>query len=169
MRVVPPPAKAGDENHGNSPGSITEFPHPLRAPAGTQVFCRVDTRQHLHGAAVYDKDSSILATEQFPTIRLGYLTLIAWLRGFGDLERARVECTGSYRAALARLFAREGIPVFEVTHPEKGLRRALWVPAVVAVPGLSDDRTGRLGADDGRRFAHGLVGHLVSPLSFAAL
>ena len=46
------------------------------------------------------------------------------MRGFGGLERVGVECTGSYGAGLARYFAKEGIPVFEVTKPNKGLRRA---------------------------------------------
>ena len=95
----------------------------IMAPAGTKIFGGVDTHQDLHAAAVIDKDGSVLETRQFPTTRHGYLTLIAWMRGFGNLERVGVECTGSYGAGLARYFAKEGTPVFEVTHPDKGLRR----------------------------------------------
>ena len=96
----------------------------ITAPPETKVFGGVDTHQDLHAAAVVDKDGHVLSTKQFPTTRHGYLSLIAWMRGFGNLERVGVECTGSYGAGLARYFAKQGIPVFEVTHPDKGLRRA---------------------------------------------
>ena len=46
------------------------------------------------------------------------------MSGFGSLVRVGIECTGSYGAGLARTFADRGIPVYEVTAPDKGLRRA---------------------------------------------
>ena len=91
---------------------------------GTEVFGGVDTHQDLHAAAVLDGNGQVLSTRQFPTTRHGYLGLIAWMRSFGSLQRVGVECTGSYGAGLVRYFAKEGIPVYEVTQPDKAMRRA---------------------------------------------
>lgn len=38
----------------------------------------------------------------------GYRMLLEWARGFGAIERAGVEGTGSYGAALTRLLRSEG-------------------------------------------------------------
>ena len=45
---------------------------------------------------------TLLASQSFPISGSGYEQLLAWARSFGALSRARVECTGSYGAALAR-------------------------------------------------------------------
>jgi transposase len=71
-----------------------------------------------------DRDGSVLGTEFFPTTRHGYLALIAWMKSFGVVVRVGVECTGSYGAGLTRYLALAGIPVLEVTRPDKSLRRA---------------------------------------------
>ncbi len=92
--------------------------------ATTLVVGGVDTHQDLHAAAVVGTDGSVLGSRQFATTRHGYLLLIAWMREFGCLERVGVECTGSYGAGLTRYLAKAGIPVYEVTQPDKGLRRA---------------------------------------------
>ncbi|ADI03153.1 IS110 family transposase [Streptomyces bingchenggensis BCW-1] len=47
----------------------------------------------------------------------------AWACAFGRLQRAGVECTGSYGAALTPYLHREGIAVTEVNQPDKATRR----------------------------------------------
>ena len=89
-----------------------------------EVVGGVDTHQDLHVAAVVDHRSATLATQQFPATRHGYAELISWMSGYGSLKRVGVECTGSYGAGLARTFADRAVAVYEVTAPDKGLRRA---------------------------------------------
>ncbi|WP_406445553.1 IS110 family transposase [Streptomyces sp. NBC_00631] len=62
-------------------------------------------------------------TRGFPTTREGYRQLLSWVRAFGQLQRAGVECTGSYGAALTRYLHHEGITVTEVNQPDKAARR----------------------------------------------
>jgi transposase len=54
----------------------------------------------------------------------GYENLLGWARGFGDLRRAGVECTGSYGKALTR-YLRDagGVGVIEVNKPDRATRR----------------------------------------------
>jgi transposase len=49
--------------------------------------------------------------------------LLAWVRGFGTVRRAGVECTGSYGKALARSLRDGGIQVVEVNQPDRSERR----------------------------------------------
>jgi hypothetical protein len=44
---------------------------------------------------------------------------VNWARGFGPLERAGVEGTGSFGAGLTRLLRAQGIEVFEVIRPKR--------------------------------------------------
>lgn len=71
-----------------------------------------------------DKAGTVLDTTFFPTTKHGYLALIAWMKSFGVVVRVGVECTGSYGAGLTRYLALAGVPVLEVTRPDKSLRRA---------------------------------------------
>ncbi len=68
----------------------------------------VDTHQHLHVAAALDQLGRVLGTESFPTTIGGYRQLLAWLRGYGQLDKVGVEGTGSYGAALARYLTGDG-------------------------------------------------------------
>jgi transposase len=89
-----------------------------------EVAGGVDTHQDQHVAAVLDREGTVLGVAHFPTTRHGYLTLIAWMRNFGDVRRVGVECTGSYGAGLTRYLALAGLTVLEVTGPDPALRRA---------------------------------------------
>jgi hypothetical protein len=84
----------------------------------------IDTHQDLHVAAIIDHRGATLGVEQFPATRRGYRELIAWMTNYRSLVRIELECTGSYGAGLARILANDAVPVFEVTAPDKGLRRA---------------------------------------------
>ena len=55
----------------------------------------VDTHKDLHVAAVVDGNDQVLGTQSFATTRQSYKLMLAWMRSFGDLQRIRVECTGS--------------------------------------------------------------------------
>ncbi len=59
----------------------------------------------------------------FPATAAGYRRLADWARTFGTLQRAGMECAGSYGAALARHLHGEGVEVIEVNQPDKGTRR----------------------------------------------
>lgn len=49
--------------------------------------------------------------------------MLAWMRSFGDLQRAGIECSGSYGAGLLRYMQTAGIEILEVTAPDKLDRR----------------------------------------------
>jgi transposase len=53
---------------------------PLRITAG------VDTHLDVHVAAALDDTGGLLGVESFATTTTGYRRLLAWLRGFGQLE-----------------------------------------------------------------------------------
>lgn len=88
-----------------------------------EVVLGVDTHKDLHVAAVLSTLGVLLATSSFPTTATGYQELLAWARGFGALDRAGVECTGSYGAALSRYLSSEDVAVVEVNRTDRGNRR----------------------------------------------
>jgi transposase len=83
----------------------------------------VDTHADTHVAAVLDQVGRVLGTEAFPADEAGYAGLLVWLRRHGELARVGVEGTGSYGAGLARALAAAGVPVLEVTRPDRQRRR----------------------------------------------
>lgn len=88
-----------------------------------EVVLGVDTHKDFHAAAVVTTTGALLDGRTFPTTREGYRLLLSWARSFGQLQRAGVECTGSYGAALTRYLLGEGISVTEVNQPDKAVRR----------------------------------------------
>ena len=84
----------------------------------------VDTHQDLHVAAVVSSDGSVLGSESFSTTRAGYRAMLRWFCSFGELARVGVEATGTYGAGITRHLALAGVPVLEVTGPDRSLRRA---------------------------------------------
>lgn len=84
----------------------------------------VDTHQDLHTAAVVSSDGSVLGSESFSTTRAGYRAMLRWFCSFGELTRVGVEATGTYGAGITRHLALAGVPVLEVTGPDRALRRA---------------------------------------------
>jgi transposase len=102
---------------------------PQRRPDGQpnshteQVVLGVDTHKDIHVAAVVTTLGAQVADATFPTTTAGYRQLLAWARGFGAVERAGVEGTGSYGAALSRYLRRSGLTVIEVNRPDRAARR----------------------------------------------
>jgi transposase len=106
---------------------MPSMPHPALSsqddtPAG-EVVLGVDTHKDLHVAAVITTLGALLGSRAFAATRAGYEQLLTWARTFGPPQRAGVECTGSYGAALARHLRTEGVQVIEVNQPDKATRR----------------------------------------------
>jgi transposase len=83
----------------------------------------VDTHKDLHVAAIVDDHDSVLETRSFASTRQGYRQMLAWMRGFGELDRIGIESTGSYGAGLLRFLQAAGIEVLEITAPDRQDRR----------------------------------------------
>ncbi len=90
----------------------------------TRVTAGVDTHRDQHVVAALDERGAELAVRSFPTTSAGHCALLAWLRGFGAVERVGVEGTGAYGAGLARFLHTESVPVVEVNRPNRQLRRS---------------------------------------------
>jgi transposase len=83
----------------------------------------VDTHLDVHVAAALDPVGGLLGVESFPTTPAGCRSLLAWLNGFGPLDRVGIEGTGSYGAGLARLAGAAGVAVVEVNRADRSARR----------------------------------------------
>ena len=98
-------------------------PHSQSRSRTGEVVLGVDTHKETHAAAVVTALGALLAARTFPATAAGYRDLLRWARSLGPLQRAGVECTGSYGAALARHLLGEGIAVIEVSQPDRAARR----------------------------------------------
>ncbi len=98
------------------------FENPAQ-PSGAEVVLGVDTHKDVHVAVVLSALGVLLASRQVATTPAGYHELITWARSHGRLDRAGVEGTGSYGAALTRILRAEGVQVIEVNRPDRSLRR----------------------------------------------
>ena len=134
------------------PSSVPNLVHPswtegadmASTPAeDTGIIGGVDTHQDLHTAAIVTLEGAVLGTESFSTTRAGYRAMLAWFRSHGELLRVGVESTGSYGAGIARHLALSGVPVLEVTGPDRAARRARGKDdALDAVAAAEAARTG---------------------------
>ena len=110
----------------------------------TEIIGGVDTHQDLHTAAIVNLDGTVLGTESFSTTRAGYRAMLRWFQSHGELQRVGVESTGSYGASITRHLALSGVPVLEVTGPDRAARRAKGKDdALDAIAAADAARTGR--------------------------
>lgn len=79
----------------------------------------VDTHKDTHVAVALDGLGRNLGALSVPASTPGYRALMDWARGYGAVERAGVEGTGSFGAGLARFLKAEGIEVREVVRPKR--------------------------------------------------
>jgi transposase len=83
----------------------------------------VDTHKHTHYAAALDQHGRLLGHQEFPATDRGYQTLLAWMRGHGQIRAIGVESTGSFGATLTRALTKAGERVVEVNRPNRLARR----------------------------------------------
>jgi transposase len=88
----------------------------------TRAVCGgVDTHLEVHVAAI-DGNGGVLGVESFAVSETGYVELVDWLAGFGEVVRVGVEGTGSYGAGLTRFLRASGVDVVEVDRPNRQAR-----------------------------------------------
>ncbi|MEV0742648.1 transposase [Streptomyces sp. NPDC050549] len=92
-------------------------------PIQPELIWGVDTHKDIHVAALITSTGGLPGHEAFPANSDGYRLLIEWARSHGPVNRAGVECTGSYGAGLTRQLRAEQITVVEVNQPDKAARR----------------------------------------------
>ncbi len=85
----------------------------------TAITLGVDTHKDIHVAVALDGLGRRRGTLSVPTNPTGYEKLLDWASGFGPLEHAGVEGTGSFGAGLARFLKAQGIKVCEVIRPKR--------------------------------------------------
>src|SRR5215211_5492589 len=87
-----------------------------------RVTVGVDTHKHVHVAAARDQLGRRLGVTMAPATRAGYVELLAWARGLGEVQAWGVEGTGGYGAGLVRFLAAHGQRVLEVNRPDRAAR-----------------------------------------------
>ena len=78
------------------------------AETARRITAGADTHRDQHVVAVLDERGADLGVRPFATTAAGHRALLAWLRGFGAVERVGVEGTGSYGAGLTRFLHSRG-------------------------------------------------------------
>ncbi|WP_273908480.1 IS110 family transposase [Enterobacter bugandensis] len=87
------------------------------------VILGVDSHPDIHVGAVINQTGKLLGTHIIQTNQSGYLELLDWALSFGILERAGIEGTGTFGAALTRYLIKNGIYVVEVNRPDRSKPR----------------------------------------------
>lgn len=98
-------------------------PTPMHHDRHREVVLGVDTHKDAHVAAMVSTTGRLIGSRSFPATADGYQQLLDWARSHGTVDRAGVECTGSYGAALSRFLRGDGLVVIEVNQPDKATRR----------------------------------------------
>jgi len=89
-----------------------------------EVIGGVDTHGNTHHCAVIDAvTGKLLGDQEFPATAPGYRQLLAWMSMAGTVTKVGIEGTGSYGAGLYRHLDSQGVPVLEVTRPNRQSRR----------------------------------------------
>jgi transposase len=87
------------------------------------VIGGVDTHKDVHVVAVIDSQGRRLGSRPFAANAKGYKEALAFLEGFGEVQRIGIECTGTYGAGLTRAARKGGLDVLEVLFCDKEERR----------------------------------------------
>ena len=83
----------------------------------------VDTHKDTHTAAALDATGKMLGNACFAASAEGYAAMLAWFRGLGVLGRVGIEGTGAYGSGLAQYLRDQGVPIVEVSRPNRQTRR----------------------------------------------
>ena len=82
----------------------------------------VDTHRDQQAVVALDARGAEFGLRAFPTTPAGHRELLAWLRGFGTVERCGVEGTGAYGASLTRYLHAAEVAAVEVNRPSDTCR-----------------------------------------------
>ena len=88
-------------------------------PAPVIVTGGVDTHKNTHYAAAVDDHGRLLGHREFPANDRGYVELLTWLQGHGEVVAIGVESTGSFGATLTRFLTARALRVVEVNRPNR--------------------------------------------------
>ncbi|MFD4946159.1 transposase [Streptomyces sp. NPDC058409] len=94
-----------------------------RALVEGEVVLGVDTHRDVHVAAVLSLVGAVMDTRSFPSTAVGYGELWEWVGRLGTVRLAGVEGSSSYGAALSRYLLARRVEVFEVSRPDRSVRR----------------------------------------------
>ena len=86
------------------------------------VTVGVDTHRDQQAVVALDARGAEFGLRAFPTTPAGHRELLAWLRGFGTVERCGVEGTGAYGASLTRYLHAAEVAAVEVNRPSDTCR-----------------------------------------------
>jgi transposase len=95
------------------------------APSDVEMLVTlgVDTHADMHVSVALDRLGRRLGSKSVPTTQAGYAELVAWVEGFGVLDRVGVEGSGSFGVGLVRFLRARGVGVVEVNRPNRQHRR----------------------------------------------
>lgn len=122
-RLNGPVARMGGLIHGEGGCVVSGASSGEPSAADGEVVLGVDTHRDVHVASVLSGLGMVVGTRSFPSTALGYRELWEWAEQLGTVRRAGVEGSGSYGAALARYLLARGVEVFEVSRPDRSVRR----------------------------------------------
>ena len=97
---------------------------PIHTDEEQLVVVGVDTHTDAHVAVALDVLGRRLGHKSVPATETGYAALSAWAEGFGTLDRAGVEGSGSFGVGLSRFLRARGVEVVEVNRPNRQHRRS---------------------------------------------
>lgn len=87
------------------------------------VFGGIDTHADTIHVAAIDPWGRELDDKEFPTTPRGYAQALDFLASFGEVTAIGIEGTSSYGTGVTRTAVDAGLEVFEVTRPERAVRR----------------------------------------------
>jgi transposase len=87
------------------------------------IFGGIDTHAETNHVAAIDPWGRELDDKEFPTTPAGYQQTLQFLAGLGEVAAIGIEGTCSYGTGITRAAREAGLEVFEVTRPERSVRR----------------------------------------------
>lgn len=88
-----------------------------------KLYLGVDTHLELHVATLINELGQVVKSKEFSAKLSGYRELLAWCKSYGYIQKAGIEGTGSYGAALTKYLIKNGVGVYEVMRPNRMKRR----------------------------------------------
>jgi transposase len=94
----------------------------MNEPLPVAVIVGVDTHKVMHAAVAISNVGARLGEITVPASANGYRDLATRARSLGAIPTFGIEGTGSYGAGLSRFLCEQGLPVLEVSRPNRQMR-----------------------------------------------